>query len=395
MHWLLALMIISLPQERIFHGVSLVPPDYVWVCAADPYPGDTLLNIYYSDDFGFTWDTTRGYIQGAAYVKFWDVDFVTPLTGWAVGELGIVVRTDDGGKSWIMQDYAGTKWWARVKMLNDKVGWLVGGDFFVGWTSLGGYPWHYTIPNLGYTTDLYGVWGKDDQNAWFAGGYPTLPTAKGVIFKAQFGKPDSFVLVDTSNVEDYYDIYFINDTTGYLVGGVHLEPYNAVVYKTTDGGTTWDTISPGFGKILRALAVIDDTVLYAVGKDGTIIKSTDGGTTWIDQSISATEADFFDVDFISAEKGVLVGEEGLVFMTDDGGATWHMRSPLYVCGDANGDGTVAYQDVNYLGAYIFGGGNAPSIWTGDINGDWTIDYADLLYLANYLFGSGPPPQCHQ
>lgn len=395
MQWLLVLLVLSSPQDRIFHGISLVNPDYVWVCAADPYPGDTLPDIYYSDDFGSTWDSTRGYIQGAAYVKFWDIDFVTPLTGWAVGELGIIVRTDNGGKNWIMQDYAGTKWWSRVKMLNDKVGWLAGGDFFVGWTSSGGNPWHYTIPNLYYTTDLYGVFGKDSMNAWLAGGYPTLPQGKGAILKVQFGEPDSFVLVDTSNVNDYYDIFFINDMTGYLVGGVHQEPYSALVFKTTDGGNNWQDISPDFGEILRALSVVDDTVLYAVGRDGTIIKSIDGGNTWIDQSITETEADFLDMDFISAEKGVLTGEEGLVFFTDDGGESWHMRSPVYLCGDANGDNSLGYQDIIFIAYYLFMGGPPPSIWTGDVNGDWTINYSDLVYLASYLLGSGPPPPCHQ
>ena len=395
MNRLLVLLVFATPQERVFHGVSVISPNYVWVCAADPHPGDTLVNIYYSDDFGNAWDTTRGYLQGAAYLKLWDVEFINPLTGWAVGELGIVLRTDDGGKNWIMQDYAGTKWWSGIRMLNSKVGWIAGGDFFVAWTTTGGNPWHFTIPALGYTTDFYGIWAKDSLHAWLAGGYPTLPTGKGAIVKVQFDAPDSFVLVDTSSVNDYYDIYFINDTVGYLVGGVHGAPYSALVFKTFDGGQTWNDISPGFGQIIRALKVVDDTVLYAVGRDGTIIKSTDGGATWVDQSIPETEGDLFDVDFIDQYKGVAVGEEGLVFLTDDGGETWHMRSPVYVCGDANNDESVSFADLLALANYLYGSGEAPSIWSGDVNGDWSIDFSDILTLGYYLYLSGPPPLCHQ
>jgi hypothetical protein len=68
--------------------------------------------------------------------------------------------------------------------------------------------------------------------------------------------------------------------------------------------------------------------------------------------------------------------------------------PSYVCGDANGDGTVDISDSVYLIAYIFSGGSAPNpLGSGDANGDGTVDISDSVYLIAYIFSGGSAPQC--
>ena len=67
----------------------------------------------------------------------------------------------------------------------------------------------------------------------------------------------------------------------------------------------------------------------------------------------------------------------------------------FVPGDANGDGSVTQQDIQFLASYLFLGGPAPDpILSGDANGDCTVDINDINYLANFLFFGGPDPiQC--
>jgi len=68
--------------------------------------------------------------------------------------------------------------------------------------------------------------------------------------------------------------------------------------------------------------------------------------------------------------------------------------PSFVCGDANGDGSVTVADLSFLANYLFAGGPAPDpLMSADANGDCTITQGDLTYLANYLFAGGPPPNC--
>jgi len=117
------------------------------------------------------------------------------------------------------------------------------------------------------------------------------------------------------------------------------------VWKTTDGGTTWDSISDGFFKTaaVGALAVVDaDPNVIFVGMGETAIrgnvshgdgvyKSTDGGQTWRHCGLADTRAIARirihprDPDLVYvAALGHVWGpnEERGVFRSRDGGQTW-------------------------------------------------------------------------
>lgn len=64
----------------------------------------------------------------------------------------------------------------------------------------------------------------------------------------------------------------------------------------------------------------------------------------------------------------------------------------YVCGDADGSGSVDIDDVVFLIAYIFAGGPAPDPYlSGDANCSEAIDIDDVVYLIAYIFTGGPAP----
>jgi len=66
--------------------------------------------------------------------------------------------------------------------------------------------------------------------------------------------------------------------------------------------------------------------------------------------------------------------------------------PIYVSGDANGDGSVSLADAVFIINYVFKGGAAPSpLCLGDANCDGSTDLADAVYLINYVFKGGPQP----
>lgn len=61
-------------------------------------------------------------------------------------------------------------------------------------------------------------------------------------------------------------------------------------------------------------------------------------------------------------------------------------------GDANGNGTVNVLDLNFLVAYFFAGGPAPSCMDeANVNGTGGLNVLDLNYLVAYFFAGGPPP----
>jgi len=69
----------------------------------------------------------------------------------------------------------------------------------------------------------------------------------------------------------------------------------------------------------------------------------------------------------------------------------HIRMP-FVCGDADGDGTLTIADAVRLVLYLFANGDAPDpVELGDANGDGTINVVDPVYLINFIFNGGPQP----
>ncbi len=72
--------------------------------------------------------------------------------------------------------------------------------------------------------------------------------------------------------------------------------------------------------------------------------------------------------------------------------TRQMLAQVYVCGDANGSGSINISDAVYLIAYIFSGGPAPSpLLAGDANCTSTVNISDAVYLIAYIFSGGPTP----
>jgi hypothetical protein len=68
-------------------------------------------------------------------------------------------------------------------------------------------------------------------------------------------------------------------------------------------------------------------------------------------------------------------------------------APIYIWGDANGDGVASTADVVYLINYLFVSGPLPiPLPSGDPNNDCVINVADIIYLINYLLVGGPPPR---
>ncbi len=64
----------------------------------------------------------------------------------------------------------------------------------------------------------------------------------------------------------------------------------------------------------------------------------------------------------------------------------------YLCGDADGSGTITISDAVYLINYIFAGGPAPNpLLSGDADCSGSITISDAVYMINYIFGGGPAP----
>ena len=91
---------------------------------------------------------------------------------------------------------------------------------------------------------------------------------------------------------------------------------------------------------------------------------------------------------------VITGESHNSYIEQSGFYTFEVIGPGFVCGDADGDGIVTLDDINYLATYLFYNGPSPTPWkAGDVNGDCLLDSKDLSYYTAYIFHGGPVPLC--
>jgi photosystem II stability/assembly factor-like uncharacterized protein len=97
------------------------------------------------------------------------------------------------------------------------------------------------------------------------------------------------------------------------------------LYRTRDGGKTWETLPGMTGKSVRAMSISasDSKVLVAGALDG-VYRSNNGGNTW--ERISAANGEVKNVESIAVDPKdpnvVYAGTWHLAWKTADGGATW-------------------------------------------------------------------------
>ncbi len=219
-----------------------------------------------STDAGTSWEPAPPLFDQTLY----DIDFLPPSYGVAVGVSGKLLRTWDGGETWkLYQQYLWRNFRA-VTLVDDTLAIAVGGA---------GYDEGIIIrsTNAGRTWDL----------------------------------------VDTLDYE-LRDVVFTDAQTGYATG-------YGVIFKTNDGGLTW-ALTEAAGDFFSAISFPTDQIGYAVGRAGTILKTEDAGQTWqtLRNGDAVTKARHFynDVLFLDPETGYIVGDKGLLLKTADGGDRW-------------------------------------------------------------------------
>jgi hypothetical protein len=135
-----------------------------------------------------------------------------------------------------------------------------------------------------------------------------------------------FVSLFNSN---FNAVRFIDSQTGFVAGGRMFEPYFGVIYKTTNGGSTWVLINSEATDIdFRGIDFPSPSLGFAVGgysygSSGVIYKSTDAGETWFQQGI--VNRDLNDVNFATPLIGYSVGESGVILKTTDGSVVWNTQ----------------------------------------------------------------------
>jgi len=118
-------------------------------------------------------------------------------------------------------------------------------------------------------------------------------------------------------VYDLYDVCFVNEQKGWVVGK------GGVIQHTADGGVTWETQhrNQTWDESFKSVCFIDENEGWVVGWSK-IYHTSDGGQNWEQQSRPYALGDLQDVFFIDHDTGWVVGHYEIIFKTTDGGENW-------------------------------------------------------------------------
>jgi photosystem II stability/assembly factor-like uncharacterized protein len=296
--------------------------------------------------------------QYALGTSLLDCDFINQNTGWACGDGGVIVKTTNGGLNWIQQNSGvlkrlegidavdantlfcvgwfqtilksidgGNNWliirdgptgtgstFFKTFFLNANTGWLLrSGGGFVLRTSNGGVSFDSTFTNNSFNRDIY---FKDANMGVLCGdGAWIMKSTDGGITWNQIILPLGF---ESPNL---YRMSFVNNY-GWTIGhSTNLNNLGPQVFKTTDFGSSWDTV----GRVLYPNNEENYSVFfsslntgYCGGTTGYSFKTINGGFNWYQQVTPVTgfRNDFW---FYNDSIGWVVGGGGRILHTTTGG----------------------------------------------------------------------------
>lgn len=118
----------------------------------------------------------------------------------------------------------------------------------------------------------------------------------------------------TTGTIDILTLSFANASTGYAYSATGTS-----VMKTTDGGVTWASTHVAFD--INSFCIVNTNLIYAVGVYSEFYKSADGGATWTNMQVGRNIY-YGSVYFLNADKGFITGSGGVILSTKDGGSSW-------------------------------------------------------------------------
>lgn len=234
-----------------------------------------------------------------------------------VGQLGQIIYSDDGGKSWTQAGVPVSSDLLAVYFPTAQKGWAVGHDGIVLHSADAGATWNKQFDGraAAQVMESHYMGTKNCSSCHAASGVPSPDKPAGVeptglmeeIKKFSSQGPD----------KPFLDVWFENENTGYIVGAFSL------IFRTDNGGKSWvplyDRIdNPKRYHLYSIRSVANE--LYITAEQGTVFKFDQkfGKFAAIKTPYSGT---FFG---ITGKTGSVVayGMRGNVFRSQDGGGSW-------------------------------------------------------------------------
>lgn len=400
--------------------------------------------VYMSTNGGYNWDS----IYIGSQVNFYQSYFTDANTGYACGDHGRCRYTTNGGYNW--SNMSGVLFDRAIHFFDIKARgnavYMTGNSNYL-WrsTNLGAtwdslefisptarQPWsnyYYSFDFLSTSDTMIAVGSRGSihqvlssnkeplgqylktgslRDIWvsssgtmLAVGSPSSVSAVAVthdqiLRSTNYGLNWSVVSPSPTSVADFYSIDMIDDNTGFICGS------RSAVYRTTNGGTSWDSlVIPNIpaGSLLIEVDFVNAQTgwvfsRYLTGYDSTIYKTTNGGVNWFKQKLNTpagSSNSIYSACMLDENNGWCLNYKPRPWKTTNGGINWDSTklSDNYLAGSL-----YDIKMLNTMTGYCVGANNRVYKTTNGGATPWTnTGYSSTTVITNYTCEVWNPLEC--
>lgn len=232
------------------------------------------LTLPFQQLYAQTWTQLTSGFDSALH----NVCFLNQDIGFVSGAYGKILKTENGGTTWVAKNSGTTEGLACIQFVSSTV----------GYASSGFYP--------GFSTVIKTI---DGGNTWTKTNVKPLMSGSGM--------------------------WFLNANKGFYACADGLY-HSSVILRTLNGGDTWDTVYQANGWV-SFFHFADSLHGFATVNNGTVLKTTDGGSSWTTQNLGNTLWGS-GIYFLNKDTGFVGGQPksgtggAPIYKTVNAGLTW-------------------------------------------------------------------------
>lgn len=292
--------------------------------------------IYFSADGGYTWLRQGIDSEALVGINLNDVWAVDEKIIWAVARENIIVRTIDGGNSWVRipppsQDPNIEL--SSISLVDSNNIWISGGPGVVYNSTDGGDSWDSIQSNVLGNNFLQGIHAVNKEIIYVAGNTGINDTKGFIARTMDAGQTwDSIVPADNYNDNNWIGIKSSDTNHIVIYGAISRYMYSSNAGQSWKNDSVPDTGGGGTGGAdINCLTMLDGESWWGAFDLEGIFITENAGNSWEKQTSSGPgNMWLFGIDYYDKDHCVIVGwsessELGKIIATLNGGKIWELQ----------------------------------------------------------------------